>query len=58
MIKIIAVGKIKESFFREAILEYQKRLSKYTKLEIIEVNDINDTSEKVILLKEKDEALR
>ena len=37
MIKIICVGKIKESFFREAIQEYQKRLSKYTKLEIIEL---------------------
>lgn len=39
MIKIICVGKIKESFFREAIREYQKRLSKYTKLEIIELPD-------------------
>lgn len=40
MIKIICVGKIKESFYREAILEFQKRLSKYTKLELIEVADI------------------
>lgn len=39
MIKIICVGKVKESFYREAIQEYQKRLSKYTKLEIIEVPD-------------------
>ena len=39
MIKIICVGKIKETFFKEAIEEYKKRLSKYTKLEIIEVND-------------------
>ncbi len=39
MIKIVSVGKIKESFFREAILEYSKRLSKYVKLEIIEVAD-------------------
>lgn len=39
MIKIICVGKIKESFFKEAILEYKKRLSKYTKLEIVEVMD-------------------
>ena len=39
MIKIICVGKIKEKFYTEAILEYQKRLSKYTKLEIIEIND-------------------
>ncbi len=40
MIKIICVGKIKEKFYREAVLEFQKRLSKYTKLEIIELNDI------------------
>lgn len=39
MIKIICVGKIKENFFKDAINEYLKRLSKYTKLEIIELVD-------------------
>ena len=39
MIKIITVGSIKESYLKEAIEEYQKRLSKYTNLEIIEVKD-------------------
>ena len=39
MIKVVCVGKIKENFFKEAIEEYKKRLSKYTKLEIIEVQD-------------------
>ena len=39
MIKIICVGKIKENFYKEAIKEYQKRLTKYTKLEIIEIED-------------------
>lgn len=39
MIKIICVGKIKEKYFTDAINEYQKRLSKYTKLEIIECKD-------------------
>lgn len=39
MIKIICVGKIKEKYFKEAIDEYLKRLSKYTKIEIIEVSD-------------------
>lgn len=38
-ITIICVGKIKEKYFRDAILEYQKRLTRYCKLEIIEVQD-------------------
>lgn len=38
-ISIICVGKIKEKFYTQAILEYLKRLSKYCKLEIIEVAD-------------------
>ena len=51
MIKILCVGKIKESFFKEAIEEYKKRLSKYTKLEIIEVLDSTIDKEKELLLK-------
>lgn len=39
MIKIICVGKIKENYLKDAIEEYKKRLSKYTKLEIIEIPD-------------------
>ena len=39
MIKIITVGEIKESYLKEAIEEYKKRLQKYTKIEIIEVKD-------------------
>lgn len=38
-ITILAVGKIKENFFREAIAEYEKRLSRYCKLDLIEVAD-------------------
>ena len=38
-ISILSVGKVKESYFRDAITEYSKRLSKYCKLEIIEVSD-------------------
>lgn len=33
------MGRIKEAFYREAIAEYTKRLSKYCKLEILEVAD-------------------
>ena len=54
MIKIICVGKIKEKFFRESIEEYQKRISKYTKLEIIELQDINNNNINIILEKEKE----
>lgn len=38
-IKLIAVGKIKESYLRDEINEYAKRLSRYCKLSIIEVDD-------------------
>lgn len=38
-IKIVAVGKIKEQYFKSAISEYEKRLSAYTNTEIIEVPD-------------------
>lgn len=38
-ITFVTVGKIKEKYFRDAIAEYQKRLSKYCKLDIIEVAD-------------------
>ena len=38
-ISIICVGKVKEKFYRDAIEEYAKRLSKYCKLEIVEVQD-------------------
>lgn len=38
-ITILCVGQIKERYFRDAIAEYQKRLSRYCKLQIIEVAD-------------------
>lgn len=38
-IKLLAVGKIKESFLKEEINEYLKRLSKYCKISIVEVED-------------------
>ena len=34
-IRILTVGKIKEKFYRDAIAEYQKRLGRYCKLEIV-----------------------
>lgn len=38
-IKIVCVGNIKESYFKDAIKEYEKRLSRFCKFEIIEVKE-------------------
>lgn len=38
-ITVITVGKIKEKYLKDAIAEYSKRLSKYCKLDIVEVAD-------------------
>ena len=38
-ITVIAVGKLKEKFFQEAVSEYAKRLGRYCRLEIIQVAD-------------------
>ncbi len=51
-ITIICVGKIKEAFYRDAIAEYAKRLSKYCKFEIIEVAD-EKTPDKASLVEEE-----
>lgn len=38
-ITVIAVGKIKEKFYQDAIAEYSKRLSRYCRLDIVQVAD-------------------
>ena len=38
-ITLVTVGKIKEKFFEDAIKEYSKRLSRYCKLEVLQVAD-------------------
>jgi len=57
MIKIITVGKIKEEYLKEAIKEYTKRLSKFTKINIIEVDD-EDFDINKTLLKEKENIIK
>lgn len=63
-ITILTVGKIKEKYMRDAIAEYTKRLSKYCKLEIIEVADektpdnASDTMEENIRMKEGERLLK
>ena len=39
MITLITIGKIKEKYIDEGIKDYLKRLSKYTKIELIELDD-------------------
>ena len=58
MIKIICVGKIKEKFLKDAIDEYSKWISKYTKLEIIEVSDRDKLPINDILDKEGNDILK
>lgn len=57
-ISVICVGKVKEKFFRMAIDEYSKRLSRYCKLEIIEVADEKTPDQasdhEMILIKDKE----
>ena len=63
-ITIITVGKIKEKYLKDAIAEYSKRLSKYCKLEIIEVADektpdaASETLERQIRQKEGERILK
>ena len=58
MIKIICLGILKESYLKEAVNEYAKRLKKYAKLEIIELKDEKDENASLALKKEKDAVLK
>lgn len=58
MIKIIAVGSLKEKYLKEAQEEYKKRLSKYTKLEIIELKDEGLTDKNKTLSIEEERILK
>ncbi|MCI9233638.1 MAG: 23S rRNA (pseudouridine(1915)-N(3))-methyltransferase RlmH [Bacilli bacterium] len=53
MIKILCVGKLKEQYWKDALMEYQKRLLKYTKFSIIEVSDETGNHIPTILEQEK-----
>lgn len=63
-IQILCIGKIKENYLKEAIAEYTKRLSKYCKLNIIELPDekipdkINENISNEIKKKECDTILK
>ena len=58
MITVICVGKIKEKYLSDAIKEYSKRISKYSKLNIIEVNYIDKGTVFEIMDKEGNDILK
>ena len=58
MITVICVGRIKEKYLVDAIKEYSKRISKYSKLNIIEVNDIDKGTVFEIMDKEGNDILK
>ena len=51
MIKIIAVGSLKEKYLKSMVEDYYKRITKYHKIKLIEVKDSNITKEKDEILK-------
>ncbi|MDO5688728.1 MAG: 23S rRNA (pseudouridine(1915)-N(3))-methyltransferase RlmH [Tissierellia bacterium] len=63
-IKIIAVGNLKEKFLKEAATEYHKRLTRYGKVEIVEVveerlpENASDKEIQACLAREEDKILK
>ncbi len=63
-VSVVCVGKIKEKYFSQAIEEYSKRLSKYVKLNIIEVADekapenLSKADEEIVKQKEGERILK
>lgn len=55
MLKIICIGKIKKQYIKDAIQDYKTRLSKYTKIDVIELDDDNPKEEAKRILKYIDE---
>lgn len=58
-INIVCVGNLKEKYWKDAIAEYQKRLSAFAKVNIVEVKESDyGTSDKQILIAKTEEADR
>ncbi|WP_039765491.1 23S rRNA (pseudouridine(1915)-N(3))-methyltransferase RlmH [Caldicellulosiruptor sp. F32] len=58
MIKVICVGTIKERYFKEAAEEYKKRLSRWTKIEEIEIKEEDENKYRNVEMLLKKEAER
>ncbi len=48
MIKVIVLGKLKESYLNELVADYEKRIARYHKLELIELKDLEDLDKEAI----------
>ena len=63
-IRILCVGRIKERFYSDAVAEYCKRLTRYAKVEIVEVDDektperASETERRMILDREGERLLK
>ena len=63
-IKIVAIGKLKEKYLKDAISEYSKRLSRFIQLEIVELPDekvpekLSFQEKQIVLKKEADKMLQ
>lgn len=61
-VKIVAVGKIKEEYFSEAVKEYVKRSGRYAEVKVVEVKEENfcaepNEKEKLSILEKEGEAI-
>lgn len=52
-IRFAVVGKIKESFYREAVAEYLKRLSRFAEVSVVEVAECRTLEEEAVLLQKQ-----
>ena len=59
-VNVIAVGKVKEKYFEQGILEYSKRMSRFCELNIIECKEqsLEDIPESTALERESEEILK
>lgn len=51
MIKIICIGKLKEEYLKDLVADYLKRINKYHKIEILELNDSDIEKEGILIEK-------
>lgn len=58
MIRLVCVGNLKEKYLKEAANEYLKRISKFSKIEIIEVKEASHLPKDLALKEEAKEIVK